>query len=103
MEAIRRFVKVKNNQVNITLPDDFIADEVEVIILAKNEINYQLSDEQIQLLDDRLNEPESEYITSTESLNRAYACRALGFDSTSFDISCNLFSDIYLYKFKIAF
>lgn len=70
MEAIRRFVKVKNHQVNITLPDDFIADEVEVIILAKNEINYQLSDEQIQLLDDRFNEPESEYITSTESLNR---------------------------------
>jgi len=70
MEAIRRFVKVKNHQVNITLPYDFIADEVEVIILAKNEINYQLSDEQIQLLDDRLNEPETEYITSTESLNR---------------------------------
>lgn len=70
MEAIRRFVKVKNHQVNITLPDDFIADEVEVIILAKNEIDYQLSDEQIQLLDDRLNEPEIEYITSTESLNR---------------------------------
>lgn len=70
MEAIRRFVKVKNHQVKITLPDDFIADEVEVIILAKNEINYQLSDEQIQLLDDRLNEPETEYITSTESLNR---------------------------------
>ena len=70
MEAIRRFVKVKNHQVNITLPDDFIADEVEVIILAKNEINDQLSDEQIQLLDDRLNEPETVYITSTESLNR---------------------------------
>jgi len=70
MEAIRRFVKVKNHQLNITLPDDFIADEVEVIILAKNEIDYQLSDEQIQLLDDRLNEPETEYITSTESLNR---------------------------------
>jgi len=70
MEAIRQFLKVKNQQVNITLPDDFIADEVEVIILAKNEINYQLSEEQIQLLDDRLNEPESEYITSSESLNR---------------------------------
>lgn len=70
MEGIRRFVKVKNHQVNIILPDDFIADEVEVIILAKNEINYQLSEEQIQLLDDRFNEPESEYITSTESLNR---------------------------------
>ncbi len=69
MEAIRQFIKVKNQKVNITLPDDFIADEVEVIILAKNEVNYQLSQDQIQLLDDRLNEPESEYITSSESLN----------------------------------
>ena len=69
MEAIRRFVKVKNHQVNITLPDDFIADEVEVIILAKNDISYHLSEEQIELLDNRLNEPESEYITSSESLN----------------------------------
>ncbi len=69
MEAIRQFLKVKNQKINITLPDDFIADEVEVIILAKNEVNYQLSEDQIQLLDDRLNEPESEYITSSESLN----------------------------------
>lgn len=35
MEAIRQFVKVKNNRVNldIVLPDDFDANEVEVIIL----------------------------------------------------------------------
>ncbi len=70
MEAIRQFVKVKNNQVNITLPEDFIADEVEVIILAKNDIDFQLSESQIKLLDDRVNEPESEYIKSSESLNR---------------------------------
>ena len=70
MEAIRRTVKVENHQVNITLPDDFIADEVEVIILAKNEIDFQLSESQIKLLDDRVNEPESEYIKSSESLNR---------------------------------
>jgi predicted sulfurtransferase len=69
MEAIRQFVKVKDQIVNITLPDDFIADEVEVIILAKNDISYHLSEEQIELLDNRLNEPESEYITSSESLN----------------------------------
>ncbi len=68
MEAIRRFVKVKNHQVNITLPEDFIADEVEVIIFAKNENNYHLSSNQIKLLDDRLKEPEAEYITSSESL-----------------------------------
>ena len=70
MEAIRQFVKVKNHQINITLPEDFIADEVEVIILAKNKTDFQLSENQIQLLDNRANEPESEYIKSTESLNR---------------------------------
>lgn len=70
MEAIRQFVKVKNHQVNITLPEDFNAEEVEVIIFAKNESNFQLSEEQLQILDDRLNEPESEYISSSESLNK---------------------------------
>ena len=70
MEAIRQFVKVKNHQVNITLPEDFIADEVEVIIFAKNYDTFQLSESQIALLEERLNEPETEYITSTESLNK---------------------------------
>jgi hypothetical protein len=70
MEAIRQFVKVKNHQVNITLPIDFIADEVEVIIFAKNNDTFQLSESQIALLEERLNEPETEYITSTESLNK---------------------------------
>lgn len=70
MEAFRQFVKVNNHQVNITLPEDFVADEVEVIILAKNETDFQLSENQIKLLDDRANEPESEYIKSSESLNR---------------------------------
>jgi len=70
MEAIRQFVKVKNHQINITLPENFTADEVEVIILAKNENDFQLSENQIKLLEDRANEPESEYIKSSESLNR---------------------------------
>jgi len=33
MEAIRKFIKVEGKTINITLPDDFYADEVEVIIL----------------------------------------------------------------------
>ena len=70
MEAIRQFVKVKNHQVNITLPEDFIAEEVEVIIFAKTNDTFQLSESQIALLEERLNEPETEYITSTESLNK---------------------------------
>ena len=68
MEAIRRFIKVKNHQVNITLPEDFNAEEVEVIIFAKSE--YELTDDQIRILDDRLNEPETEYISSEESLKQ---------------------------------
>ncbi|WP_130736471.1 hypothetical protein [Flavobacterium sp. J27] len=70
MEAIRQFVKVKNQQLNIILPDDFLAEEVEVIILAKTESDLNLSQEQMQFLDDRVNEPESEYITSNESLEK---------------------------------
>ena len=33
MEAIRQIVKVINHELNITLPDDFNAEEVDVIIL----------------------------------------------------------------------
>lgn len=68
MEVIRQFAKVKNHQVNITLPEDFNAEEVEVIIFAKSE--YELSDNQIKILDKRLNEPETEYISSEESLKQ---------------------------------
>ena len=68
MEAIRQFVKVKDHQINITLPDDFFADEVEVIILAKQDDIY-LTNEMKETLENRLNEPESEYISSKESLD----------------------------------
>lgn len=36
MEPIRQIVKVKNHKISITLPNDFNADEVEVIILPKS-------------------------------------------------------------------
>ena len=68
MEAIRQFVKVKDHQINITLPDDFFADEVEVIILAKQD-DFYLTNEMKETLENRLNEPESEYISSKESLD----------------------------------
>jgi hypothetical protein len=53
MEAIRQFVKVKNHQVNITLPDDFNADEVEVIIFAKGENEYAIPQWQIDEVRER--------------------------------------------------
>lgn len=67
MEAIRKIVKVKNRQVIINLPDDFNADEVEVIVLKTSE--SELSEEQKTILENRLNDPETEYITSQESLD----------------------------------
>lgn len=53
MEAIRQFVKVKNHQVNITLPEDFNAEEVEVIIFAKSENEYAIPQWQIDEVRDR--------------------------------------------------
>lgn len=67
MEVIREIVKVKNRQVIINLPDDFNADEVEVIVLKT--IDSDLSEEQKIILENRLNEPETEYISSQESLD----------------------------------
>lgn len=99
MKAIRRFVKVKNHQVNITLPEDFNEEEVEVIILLTSK-EYQIpqsqidkirertenyiknpsigiefddntiSDEDKKLLDFRANQPKGEFISAEESLNR---------------------------------
>lgn len=53
MEAIRQFVKVKNHQVNITLPEDFNAEEVEVIIFAKSENEYPIPQWQIDEVRER--------------------------------------------------
>lgn len=69
MEAIRKIVTVKNHQINITLPEDFYADEVEVIILPKQD-DFELTNEMKQVLDNRANEPTADYLTSEESLSR---------------------------------
>mgnify|MGYP003496073163 CR=1 FL=1 len=62
MEAIRRFVKVKNHQVNITLPEDFNAEEVEVIILSSSK-EYQIPQWQI----DEVRERTEKYLKNPES------------------------------------
>ena len=42
MEAFRQTVKVKNHSFKITLPNDFNAEEVDVIILAKEPSTYEI-------------------------------------------------------------
>ena len=69
MEAIRKIVTVKNHQINITLPEDFYADEVEVIILPKQN-DFELTEEMKHVLDNRASEPTEDYLTSDKSLSR---------------------------------
>ena len=84
MEAIRKFVKVKNNKITITLPEDFNADEVEVIILSKNEKEYEIPQWQIDEVRERtekyLKNPESgtdfDYFTLTEDDKKMLDFRA---------------------------
>ena len=62
MEAIRQTVKVINHKINITLPDDFNADEVDVIILpssTKQEIPQWQIDEVRERTEKYLKNPES--------------------------------------------
>nr|WP_322623940.1 hypothetical protein [uncultured Flavobacterium sp.] len=68
MEAIRKFVKVEGKTINITLPDDFYADEVEVIILPKND-DFLLTDEITSMLEQRLSEPDTNYLSAEDSIN----------------------------------
>ncbi len=58
MEAFRQTVKVKNHSFKITLPNDFIADEVDVIILAKEPKEYEIPQWQIE----QVRERRAEYI-----------------------------------------
>lgn len=61
MEAIRQFVKVKNQKISITLPDNFTAEEVEVIILPKLDL-YEIPQWHI----DEVRERTKEYIKNPE-------------------------------------
>lgn len=58
MEAIRQTVKVKDHSFKIILPDHFVADEVDVIILAKEPKEYEIPQWQI----DQVQERRSEYL-----------------------------------------
>jgi hypothetical protein len=63
MEAIRQTVKVKNHKISIVLPDDFNADEVDVIILPTSK-EYQIPQWQI----DQVRERHEEYLKNPENV-----------------------------------
>lgn len=53
MEAIRRIISVKNHSVTVILPDDFTANEVEVIILPVQNDEYKIPQWQIDQVRER--------------------------------------------------
>ena len=53
MEAIRQTVKVKNHKISITLPEDFNAEEVDVIIMPSQNIDVSIPQWQINQVRER--------------------------------------------------
>ena len=62
MEAIRQTVKVINHKIHITLPDNFNADEVDVIILPSS-TRYEIP----QWQKDEVRERTEKYLKNPES------------------------------------
>ena len=63
MEAIRQTVKVKNHSFKITLPDNFNAEEVEVIIMPSSKI-YEIPQWQI----DEVRNRHDKYLKNPENV-----------------------------------
>ena len=63
MEAIRQIVKVIDNKINIILPDNFNAEEVEVIILPSQNHEYSIPQWQI----DEVRERTEKYLKNPKS------------------------------------
>jgi len=63
MEAIKRIVKVNNHSITVELPANFIADEVEVIILPSDKREYNIPQWQI----DKVRERTDNYLKSPAS------------------------------------
>lgn len=78
MEAIRQYIKVNGRNINITLPDDFDAEEVEVIILASKKYEGEIPQWQI----DQVRERTQEYLKNPSS--------ALDFEKAMKDIEDEL-------------
>ncbi|OXB24658.1 hypothetical protein B0A80_04345 [Flavobacterium tructae] len=65
MEAIRQILSVKNHSVTIILPDDFVANEVEVIILPVQHDDYKIPQWQI----DQVRERTENYLKNPDNVS----------------------------------
>jgi galactose-1-phosphate uridylyltransferase len=72
MNAIRQFIEVKDNSFRVSLPQDFNAKSVEVIIIPnENDDFFELSDEQKETLEKALEQDKRTFI-SRDDISRKY-------------------------------
>lgn len=64
MEAIRQTVTVKNHKISITLPEDFMSEEVDVIILPSQNKEFNIPQWQI----DQVRERTEKYLKNPENV-----------------------------------
>jgi uncharacterized protein YpuA (DUF1002 family) len=64
MEAIRQTVTVKNHKISITLPEDFMSKEVDVIILPSQNNDFTIPQWQI----DQVRERTEKYLKNPENV-----------------------------------
>ena len=72
MNAIRQIVEVKDRKINIELPENFNADKVEVIIFPAEEEEFYISEEEKQMMRERLKSAKEEDFESWESIRQNY-------------------------------
>ncbi|CCG53480.1 hypothetical protein V8245_00905 [Flavobacterium columnare] len=72
MNAIRQFIEVKDHSFYVSLPKDFNAKSVEIIIIPnENEDFFEVSEEQKKVLDKALEQDKKTFI-SRDDITRKY-------------------------------
>lgn len=72
MDAIRQFIEVKNHSFKVTLPNDFNAKSVEIIIIPnEKEDFFEVSEKQKKVLDKALEQDKKTFI-SRDDFTRKY-------------------------------
>ena len=72
MNAIRQIVEVKDRKINIELPENFNADKVEVIIFPADEEEFFISEEEKELIRERVNNTDPTKFKNWREIRKHY-------------------------------
>lgn len=72
MNAIRQIIEVKDHQLNISLPQDFNADKVEIIILSADDTDFEISEQEKELIRQRVKNTLPENLSSWDKIKEKY-------------------------------